>query len=80
MSTWDVESIVDQLPAHFLKYFGRICPGLRQRTQTRRIKAILGSGLNRTIRQGSKESVNNIDELVTQIAARLRIKIEIHDC
>jgi len=74
-----VESTVDQFPAHFLKYFGRICPGLRQGTQTRGIKAILGSGLNRTIRQRSKKFVNHIDELVTQIAARLRIKIEIHD-
>jgi hypothetical protein len=80
MSTWDVESIVDQLPAYFLEYFGRICPGLRQGTHTRGIKAILGRGLNRTIRQGTKKFVDHIDKLMTQLAARLRIKIEIHGC
>jgi hypothetical protein len=41
---------------------------------------VLGSGLNRTIGQGTKKSVHNIDKLVTQFAARLGIKIEIHGC
>jgi hypothetical protein len=43
-----------------------------------RISAILGWGLNRTIRKRTKEVVDGVDKLVTQLTACVRIEVEIH--
>ncbi len=75
-----MEPAVDQITADLIENMARVFPGLREPAKADRINPVLGGGLNGTVGQRTKESVYHFNKLVTEFAARLRIKVKIHRC
>jgi hypothetical protein len=73
-----MEPVVDQFTADLVENLGRVFPGLREPAKTGRVNPVLGGGLNWTIGQRSEKPVYHVYKLITELAARLRIKVKIH--